>query len=403
VEARGQSVSGQSVSGQSVSGWTAPGFEGVRDAFERNFADDLETGACFAAFRRDELVVDLWGGLADPRTDRPWERDTLALVFSTTKGITAMCANRLAETGALDLTAPVVDVWPEFAAAGKAGITVAQLLTHEAGLAWVDTPLALEQALDWTPMVDALAAQAPHWEPGSAHGYHAVTYGYLVGEVIRRATGRSVGTYLRDEIAGPLGLDFWIGLPEEHEPRVARLVGSGRDRGGERTDAVGALERMFGPDANIVKALTAGGSFADPGLWNTRAVHAAEIPSAAGIGDARSVARGYAACIGAVDGFRMFGDARQREASRQHTTGNDVVLLDLDLQFGLGFIVPSTLVTLGRQGSFGHFGLGGSMGWADPEAELAFGYVMNRLAVGVTGDQRSYRLVRACYDALDRV
>jgi CubicO group peptidase (beta-lactamase class C family) len=181
-------------------------------------------------------------------------------------------------------------------------------------------------------------------------------------------------------------------------------VGADRGRDAEeRADAVGALERMFGADAPIVQALTAGGSFADPGLWNQPAVHAAEVPSAAGIGDARSVARAYAACIGAVDGFRVLDDLTMRDAARQRTTGNDVVLLDLDLQFGLGFIVPSTLVTVGQGRGFGHFGLGGSMGWADPEAELAFGYVMNRLAVGMTGDKRSYRLVKACYESLDRV
>jgi CubicO group peptidase (beta-lactamase class C family) len=386
--------------------WTAPGFEGVLAAFERNFADELETGASFAAYHRGELVVDLWGGIAEPRSERPWERETLALVFSTTKGITAMCANRLADAGELDITMPVVEVWPDFAAAGKGAITIEQLLTHEAGLAWVDAPVSLEEALAWTPMVDALAAQAPHWDPGTAHGYHAVTYGYLVGEVIRRVTGRSIGRYFREEIAEPLDLEFWIGLPEEHEPRVARLVGGGRGNGAddaERTDAVSALGKMFGPDASIVKALTAGGSFADPGMWNTRAVHAAEVPATGGIGDARSVARAYAACVGEVDGFSVFGGDRMLEAARRRTTGNDVVLLDLDLQFGLGFIVPSTLVTVGGPKGFGHFGLGGSMGWADPDAELAFGYVMNQLSVGMTGDKRSYRLVRACYDALDRV
>ena len=386
-------------------GFTAPGFEGVRDAFARNFDKGQETGASFAAYHRGELVVDLWGGVADVRADRPWERDTLALVFSTTKGITAMCANRLAAAGTLDVATPVAEIWPEFAEAGKGAITVRQLLTHEAGLAWIDAPLTLEQALAWTPMIDALAAQSPHWEPGTAHGYHAVTYGYLVGEVIRRVTGRTIGTWFREEIAEPLGLDFWIGLPEEQEPRVARLVGSSGGSGGTeepRADAVGALEQLVGPDAPIVKALTAGGAFADGSAWNTRAMHAAEVPAAAGIGDARSVARVYAACIGELDGFRVFDDAQRTEAATRQTTGNDVVLLDLDLQFGLGFIVPSTLVPLGGPGGFGHFGLGGSMGWADPDAELAFGYVMNRLALGMTGDARSYRLVQACYDALTR-
>jgi CubicO group peptidase (beta-lactamase class C family) len=386
-------------------GFTAPGFEEVRDAFARNFDKGQETGASFAAYHRGELVVDLWGGVADVRADRPWERDTLALVFSTTKGITAMCANRLAAAGTLDVATPVAEIWPEFAEAGKGTITVSQLLTHEAGLAWIDAPLTLEQALAWTPMTDALVAQSPHWEPGTSHGYHAVTYGYLVGEVIRRVTGRTIGTWFRAEIAEPLGLDFWIGLPEEQEPRVARLVGSSGGSGGTaepRADAVGALEQLVGPDAPIVKALTGGGAFTDGSAWNTRAMHAAEVPAAAGIGDARSVARVYAACIGEVDGFRVFDDAQRTEAATRQTTGNDVVLLDLDLQFGLGFIVTSTLVALGGPAGFGHFGLGGSMGWADPDAELAFGYVMNRLALGMTGDARSYRLVKACYDAVTR-
>jgi len=387
----------------STNGFTARGFEGAAEAFARNFTDDLETGASFAVYHRGELVVDLWGGVADPRTGAPWERDTVALVFSTTKGPTAMCAHRLAQEGALDLDALVADVWPEFADAGKDHITVAQLLTHEAGLAWVDQPLTLEEALDWTPMVDALAAQAPHWEPGTAHGYHAVTYGYLVGEVVRRVSGRSIGTYLREEIAKPLGCDFWIGLPEDKEPRVARLVGTGADDDdGSRIDAIAAVEEFVGPDAMVVQALTAGGAFRDGGAWNSRALRAAEVPAAAGVGDARSVARMYAACIGEVDGFRVLDDKASERARRRRTTGNDIVLLDLDLQFGLGFIVPSTLVTLGGPNGFGHFGLGGSMGWADPDAELAFGYVMNRLALGITSDERAYRLVQACYDAIAR-
>ena len=387
-------------------GFTAPGFEAVRGAFARNFEKGQETGASFAAYHRGELVVDLWGGIADVRAERSWERDTLALVFSTTKGITAMCANRLAQSSQLDIEMPVADVWPEFAAAGKGAITIRQLLTHEAGLAWIDVPLTLEQALAWAPMTDALAGQAPHWEPGSAHGYHAVTFGYLVGEVIRRVTGRSIGAWFRDEIAEPLGLDFWVGLPEAEEHRVARLVGSGagnRAAAEPRSDAVGALRKLVGADAPVVKALTGGGSFADGSAWNTRAMHAAEVPAAAGIGDARSIARAYAACIGEIDGFRVLEDPQRAEAARRQTTGNDVVLLDLDLQFGLGFIVPSTLVTLGSPHGFGHFGLGGSMGWADPEAELAFGYVMNQLALGMTGDARSYRLVRACYESVMRV
>jgi CubicO group peptidase (beta-lactamase class C family) len=382
-----------------IDGWTAPGFELVRAKFAQNFEEGLEVGAAFAAYHRGELVVDLWGGIADRTTERPWERDTIALVFSTTKGAAAVAANHLAETGALDVDAPVAEHWPEFAAEGKGTIPVSSLLSHQAGLAWVDEPVTLEQALEWEPMVDALARQAPSWEPGTAHGYHAVTYGYLVGEVVRRVAGRSIGTYFDREIARPLDLDFWIGLPAVQEPRVAPLTGRMVSEGSGATSG-GALAGVAGPDSMLARALTAGGAFAGRGIFNTPEVRAAEIPAAGGVGDARSLARMYAACVGEVDGVRLLGPEQMTDARRQRTFGPDVVLLDLDLQWGLGFIVPSTLVQLGGPRSFGHFGMGGSLGWVDPDAELAFGYVMNRMALGMVGDKRSYRLVKSCYDSV---
>jgi CubicO group peptidase (beta-lactamase class C family) len=383
-----------------IDGWTAPGYEGVRDVFEKNFADGKEVGAAFAAYADGQLVVDLWGGVADETIGAPWTRDTVIVVFSTTKGATAVCANRLVDEGRLDPDAPVVEYWPEFGQAGKEGIPVHHLLTHRAGLPWVDEPLSLEQALAWDPMIAAIERQSPVWEPGTKHGYHAVTYGYLVGEVVRRITGRSIGTYFREEIADPLGLDFWIGLPEAHEPRVAPLIGGIDSDGGTLDeDARAALAEFIGPQSTLGRALTAGGPFAESGVFNTRAVHAAEVPAAGGIGDARSVARMYAACIGEVDGIRLLGADTVAAASTQHTEGPDVVILDLDLQFGLGFFVPSTLLQLGGPRSFGHFGMGGSAGWADPEAGLAFGYVMNRMELGLAGDLRSYSLINACYDA----
>lgn len=385
-----------------IDGWTASGFERVRDVFEENFAAGKEVGAAFTAYHRGAPVVDLWGGVADPQTGRAWERDTIVLVYSTTKGITAICANRLAEEGRLDFDAPVARYWPEFAQNGKDAILVRHLLTHQAGLAWVDEPMTLDDALSWEHVTAALARQAPHWEPGSQHGYHATTYGWLVGEVVRRVTGRSIGTYFRDEIAAPLGLDFWIGLPEEHEHRVARLVGSIGERAQTADDETRArIAELMGPDTMLGKALSApGGALRGPDVWNSRAVHAAEIPAAGGIGDARSIARLYAACIGEVDGIRVLGPETVARAAERQTEGPNVVILGLDLQFGLGFIVPSSIVSLGGPRSFGHFGLGGSAGWADPDADLAFGYVMNKLEMGLAGDTRSYRLVQACYDAI---
>ena len=386
-----------------IYGWTEAGFEGVRTAFEKNFAEGLEVGAAFAAYHRGRLVADLWGGEADVKTHRPWERDTMIVVFSTTKGFTAICANKLAQEGLLDVDAPVARYWPEFAQEGKDDIPVNYLLSHRAGLAWVDEPLTLEQALQWDPMIHALERQKPVWEPGTAHGYHAITYGYLVGEVVRRITGRSVGTYFREEIAEPLGLDCWIGLPEVHEPRVANLVGSitgDLDSAELDTDARASIAALMGPDSMLGKALTGGGAFGAEGMWNTRPVHAAEIPAAGGISDARSIARLYAACVGEVDGVRILTPEQVERASTQRTAGPNIVILGLDIQFGLGFFLPSTIVQVGGPKSFGHFGAGGSIGWADPVAGFGFGYVMSRMDMGLAGDERSSRLVNACYDAV---
>ncbi len=387
-----------------IHGWTAPGFEGARERFEQNFADGLEVGSAFAAYHRGQKVVDLWGGVLDEETQQPWAEDTIIVVFSTTKGATAISANRLAQEGRLDVNAPVVDYWPEFGQSGKESIPVDYLLSHRAGLAWVDEPLTLEEVLEWEPMIHTLERQAPVWDPGTAHGYHTLTYGYLVGEVVRRVSGRTIGTYFQEEIAAPLGLDFYIGLPEELEPRVAPLIGNAL--GGEVSDvdvdpqAMAALNALIGPESNLGKALSGGGSFRGSASFNTRPVHTAEIPAAGGIGDARSIARMYAACVGEVDGIRLLSEEQLKDATTQRSEGPDIVILNLDLQFGLGFFVPSSLLQIGGPRSFGHFGMGGSAGWADPEAGLAFGYVMNKMDLGLAGDLRSYSLINACYDAI---
>lgn len=389
-------------------GWTADGFEGVRDVFARNFENGSEVGAAFSAYHRGRKVVDLWGGIADQDTGAPWEEDTLALVFSTTKGVTAICANKLAQEGRLEPEAPVVTYWPEFGQNGKEDIPVSYLLSHQAGLAWIDGEMTAEEALSWEPVVEALARQAPHWEPGTEHGYHATTFGWLVGEIIKRVAGRSVGTYLREEIADPLELDFWIGLPEEHEHRVATLIsfippGITRELLAEPGDNELAqlIAAFLGPDTDLGRALFApGGSLADADIWNSRAMHAAEVPAANGIGDARSIARLYAACIGEVDGIRLLTPEQLADATTQRTTGPNRVLMGLDIQFGLGFMLHSSLIAFGGPKSFGHFGAGGSVGWADPDAELAFGYIMNRMDMGLAGDTRSFNLISACYDAI---
>ncbi len=348
------------------------------------------------------------GGIADQEAGRRWEEDTIILVFSTTKGATAICANKLAQEGRLDPEAPVVTYWPEFGRNGKDTIPVSYLLSHQAGLAWVDGELTAEEALSWEPVIEALENQHPHWEPGSQHGYHATTYGWLVGEIIRRVAGCSVGTYLQNEIADPLELDLWIGLPEQHEPRVAQLISmippsmSVETLADPGDDPLAQLISQFlGPDTHLGKALSApGGALSDQEIWNSRAMRAAEVPAANAVCDARSLARLYSACVSEVDGVRILTPEQVAAATVQRTEGPNRVLMDMDIQFGLGFMLHSSLIALGGPASFGHFGAGGSVGWADPDAELAVGYVMNRMDLGLAGDLRSFNLVNACYAAL---
>jgi CubicO group peptidase (beta-lactamase class C family) len=410
-----------------ISGWVAPRFQAVREAFQANFDEGAEVGAAFAAYHRGEKVVDLWGGMADQTSGRPWEEDSLVLVYSTTKGATAMCAHRLAQQGLLDVEAPVATYWPEFAQAGKESVTVADLLAHRAGLAWVDGTMTVEDMLAWDPVIEALEKQAPSWPPGTAHGYHATTFGWLVGEVVRRVTGVSLGTYLRNEIAGPLDADFFIGLPASEEPRVARLVSfmeglrAGRPLGklptgsGEGPGSGADLARLaemdpsyLAEDGPLWKALMApGGAFADQDLWHSPRLHAAEIPAANGICDARSLARLYGACVSEVTdssgkGFRILTPEQVDRAVQPETVGPDRILLGLDIQWGLGFNINRGLIELAGLGgprAFGHFGMGGSAGWADPDVELGMGYVMNRMEIGTTGDTRSFRLMQACLEA----
>jgi CubicO group peptidase (beta-lactamase class C family) len=392
-----------------IAGWVAPGFEGVRDAFQANFDNGSEVGAGFSAYHRGQKVADLWGGVADQETGRAWEEDTVIVVFSTTKGMTAVCANKLAQEGALDVSAPVVEYWPEFGQAGKQEVPVEYLLSHQVGLAWVDDPMTLQEVYDWDPVIEALAAQAPHWAPGSQHGYHATTYGWLVGELVRRVSGKSVGTYLHDEVAGPLGLDLWIGIPPEVESRAARLI-SMMPPGLSLADLTDPSDdnplaqmvaQFIGPDTMLGKALSApGGAFDDWEIFNSPELRAAEVPAAGGVSDARSLARMYSACIGEVDGIRILTPEQIKDATTQRTSGPNKVLMDMDIQFGLGFMLHSSLLALGGPNSFGHFGAGGSVGWADPDADLAFGYVMNRMDMGLAGDLRSFSLINACYDAV---
>lgn len=380
-----------------VHGRVEPGFELVRHAFAANFERHNDVGAACCVYRDGRPVVDLWGGLADRDAQRQWERDTVAVVFSTTKGVTAIAVNLLVQRGELDVDAPVAEYWPQFAASGKGGIPVRWLLSHRAGLADVTADLTLDEVLAWDPVVEALAAQAPIWTPGEKHGYHVRSYGWLLGEVVRRITGMSMGAFVARELAAPLRLDLWIGLPEAVEPRVARLLPPLELLDPEAKKVYDAF--MESGDL-LGRAMTGpSGLFHYDDMWNRRELHAAEMPSSNGIANARAVARLYAACIGDVDGVRLLDDATIRRASEEQSRGTDAVL-GMPTRFGLGFALPPMLSPAVGPAAFGHPGAGGSLGFADPEAGVAFGYVMNQMQLGLTGDRRSETLVAALYDCL---
>ncbi|WP_063018793.1 serine hydrolase domain-containing protein [Nocardia niwae] len=380
-----------------IEGTVATGYDAVREAFAANFAEYGEIGAALCVYRDGHPVIDLWGGTADPGTGRPWQRDTLQLVYSATKGVVATIAHLLAQRGELDLDAPVARYWPEFAAAGKGGIPVRWLLTHQAGVAALDQPVPLSDALAWTPMVEALAAQAPNWRPGSAFGYHGRTYGWLVGEVIRRVSGRTPGRFLAEEIAGPLEVDFFIGLPPAARPRVSRLVfAPAPDPTRIPEEAVAESLRplvaaMRDPQALVNRAF----QITDPADidFDSAAVQAAELPASNGIGTARGLARLYAALVGEVDGSRLFTPDTLAAATREQVAGTDRVLM-LPGRYASGYMLPTAELPLGGGASFGHPGRGGSLAFADPARGLGFAYVSNYIVEGAV-DLRARNLVDA--------
>lgn len=390
-----------------IRGTVEPGFEEVRDAFEQNFTERGDVGAAFAVYVEGRPVVDLTGGV---RTDLTPYDDALQMVFSSTKGATALCAHLLAARGELDLHAPVAEYWPEFDTRGKGQVPVSWLLSHKAGLIDTEARLTYEQMLDWDTVVDALAASAPVWEPGTRHGYHAVTFGWLVGEVVRRVSGVSLGEFFAREVAGPLGLDFWIGLPEEQHPRVSQLIPmqlpegmptlmaeEGASTGDAKPPAglVQMLDQLLGPDNLAGKALSApGGAAGDEQVWNDPRTWAAQIPAANGVTNARSLARMYAACVGEVDGIRLLDEPTLNAAIEPQVEGPDAVLM-FPIPFSLGFMRHSDFSPFCGPRSFGHYGAGGSVGFADPDRGLAAGYVMNQMHFGIAGDPRTAELIAA--------
>ena len=372
-------------------GWTAPGFEGVRDAFDKNFADGAEVGAAFSAYHRGQKVVDVWGGIADQATGRAWEEDTIIPVFSTTKGMTAICANQLAQQGRLDTDAPVATYWPEFAANGKEAITTAQVMGHTAGLPGFSPAIAAETLYDQDACAANLAAQAPWWEPGTMSGYHLISQGYLEAEVVRRITGRTIGTYFREEVAEPLGADFHIGLPESEEGRVGYVT--------PPADPLGVVAGMD-PESIAVRAGTSCPITGNE--QNTRAWRAAEIPAAGGTGNARSVARVHAMLAngGSLDGVRILSPEGVDRIFVEQCHQTDAVL-GVRMRLGTGFGLMNDLVPLSpnpRSCFWG--GWGGSICVVDVDAGVSAAYVMNKMATGLVGDMRGALVVLNAFGAL---
>ena len=400
-----------------VHGWTESPFEPVREAFERNFREHGEVGAACAVTLDGRPVVDLWAGTADREGRRAWDADTLVNVYSTTKGVTALCAHILADQGRLDLDAPVAEYWPEFSRAGKGRIPVRFLLTHQAGLPVIDEELPPGSALDWNRMIEALEAQAPVWEPGTKQGYHAVTFGWLVGEVVRRASGVDrFAEFVARAVAEPLELDLYIGTPASEHGRVADLVrDAGRGmpaaaaRPAEETPQARAMREriaaMFSPGSLAFRSL----SLASPPVAagnNTPEWRMAEIPAANGHTNARSLARLYGALVrgGELGGRRLLSAGAVRRAAEEQVCSPDEVLV-METRRSLGFMLPVPgQPDLRGPASFGHAGAGGSLGYADPDRGVGFGYTMNKMwnmASLTAPDPRAQALVAAVHRSLD--
>jgi len=378
-----------------ICGWCDARFAGVRAAVAENFLERGEVGAAVAITVDGRPVADLWAGWLDQSRTRAWQRDTVVNVFSVGKAMAALSLLILVERGQVELDAPVARYWPEFAAAGKSAVTVRMLLGHRAGLPAVRRPLPSLAMYDWDLMTSALADEEPWWEPGREHGYHVSTFGFLVGEIVRRVSGESIGVFFRRAVAGPLDADFRFGIGPEHDARIADYLFA--DVPPPIVEEYDDDERRF-----LLRCV-----YANPqgvsgfGTVNTRAWRAAEMPSTNGHANARGVARIYSAlaCGGAVDGVRLLQPETIAHAGTEVSAGQDFVLRRPS-RFGLGFQLTEPARPLGpNPRSFGHFGAGGALGFADPDARLAFAYTMNQAGPRFL-NPRARALIDAAYAAL---
>lgn len=389
-----------------IGGWVAPDFEEVREAFAENFRRHGDKGASLGVYVDGQAKVDLWGGIADVSTGRPWTDDTVSIIYSATKGATAILAWLLAQQGVLDFDAPVSRYWPEFAGGGKGDVPVRYLFTHQVGLPYLDQRLTREEVLEGSRIVEVLEQEVPVWKPGTAHGYHALTYGWLTGALIAKATGRRLGEVFETEIAKPLGLDFHIGLPAQDIPRVAALI----DMPPPDPNALDAITdpaqrellmalgaAMFDPESTFSRVLSTNGALPTPdaATWNDPRVYQAEMPAANGISNGRSLARLYAATVSEVDGLRLLSPEIVEKARAEQVSGPDRTLV-MSSRFASGFQLPTPSSPQLSAASFGHQGAGGALGFADVRHRVGFGYVQNQLlGGGPAGDPRTQTLIAA--------
>ncbi len=393
-----------------IGGFAHPGFEAVRDAFEANFRSGEEVGAACAVVVDNELVVDLWAGMADPKTGRPWRRDTLVNMFSTTKGLSALTVAHAHSRGLFDYDEPVATYWPEFAAKDKGDITVRTLLSHQAGLCAIDERMDIGTLADPEKVASAIGKQAPAWEPGRRHGYHGITLGWYESELIRRTDPlhRTVGRYFADEIAAPLGLDFHIGLPDEiPEDRLARIMGDWyriKMIANIRTLPTEFVKNFLNPRSITARSFANPKVLGQPIRYNDRDVRRIELPASNGTGTARSVAIAYGefATGGHSLGIDAATLATMTEPATPPIDGTHDQVLHMTTAFSLGLCKPWPGFEFGSPSAFGTPGAGGSMGFADPESKMGFCYAMNRMGFHLVDDPREVRIRHAAQDAARR-
>jgi CubicO group peptidase (beta-lactamase class C family) len=387
-----------------VEGFCHERFARVRDEFERNFLERGEVGAAVAIHLEGTPVVDLWGGLADPSTGQPWTKETVVVVFSSTKGMAAACLHVLIDRALLDLDAPISRYWPEFGKNGKANLTVAMALSHQIGLPLWQRDIPKDGLLDWKLATSALAEERPIWQPGTCHGYHGIAAGFLWGELVQRVTGITIGQFLQSEIARPLGAEVWIGLPESEDFRAANVILADVD-----PDSRMFSKLLADPDWIGGLMVNNVGHLFDPEMLNSRAFRGAELPSAGGVANARGLARLYVplSLDGSVKGVRIVSPAALPLMRSTRSASSCDLMLQIATSFTYGFSKTwgrrqdgsGNYAILGEQ-AFGAPGMGGSIGFADGEARMAFGYTMNRLGGGVALNERGQSLIDAAYQAL---